>query len=284
MHTLGFSDAQMHTLPHAHPLRASDHPSHTDFLDRAVADILADSTALLSAVCRPDEPEGTHVVDLAAKGFHGLCLGSGHTLATAHGLLGAAVLVTVRRRLSETLAALGDWLRFAATWRIVPEVARPHIELIALHEAAHALATPIDGPPCAAALKTARQLSTAGIRMPTAAAMADTHGAAWAAALVVLCRRAAALRRHGTTLSGLFAAEAADFGIDFEDVARLVRTIPDHEPLRPLLADPIFLARIEHAIAPPDERARIIAANRTTARLDVPGERPTDPTKGNVPC
>jgi len=222
--------------------------------------------------------------------FLGLCRGSGHAVAEAYGMRGSAVMVrftaAVRKWVSEFSNPPELW-RYGRAREVAFSHATWEVEQIAAHEVAHALVADIDKPLASEAeaddVRGIANGSLAPIQLDREAA---GHGPAWAAAVAVLHLRA---KRHRSSMAELWHKVVIDegraYGFDMAAVLELVARVPEDEPLRPLLRDPIFLARIEHAIPPASERAAAIARIRNIAPPDVPanavdGAQPQEVSNG----
>lgn len=263
-------------------------------LDRMAAvpagELLRDAEALLRVVVWPDEP-ACRIIDLAVPdGHEGLSHGSGHRLARAHGCSdGIAVLVAFRRMLARWLALFDGYdLAPAMVIEAARRYARP-VEQTACHEAAHALASPIDEPLTDdAQVRLLRQLAIAPVAVSQVTPEAEGHGAPWAAGAAILYGRAARLRPAvAETWHEAARREFSRYGLEYDAVVRQVACIGDDEPLRALLCDPIWLARIERVIPPLADRAALIAARKpNTVPADGPSNTADDPhdESDGAPC
>jgi hypothetical protein len=232
---------------------------------RQLPRLIADAEALLSVAAYADLPAGCRIIG-CADGLAGFCLGSGHRLAQAHGCRQGAVAVGV--------AAEGALLKALEWWPDEPDAvlgeAGVMIESVACHELAHALVADIDGGLTAHEASVLRQLPGA-VKTPPPAPFertASDHGAAWAAASMILSRRCRQYRpwaRH--RWAELLGHDLRAVGIDADAVALAVGDVADELPLRELLASgAAVVARVAEAIPDEATRALLIAerANETT--------------------
>lgn len=231
--------------------------------------IVQEAEGLLSLAGWPDAPFGVRIVECTGEGLDGRSWGSGHRVASAHGLDGIAVMVACRkivdRWLEEPAGLTGpEW---AAAWsRKVVEVATVSVEQTSLHELAHALSHPLDAPLVdehqAAEYRSAASAASAGY---VAAVEAVHHGAAWAAAAAILYGRASLFRKElKGRWSFIVRREFERYGMSFDAVADAVAGISEDSPLRPLLSDKVFLSSVEAVIPPADERAALIEGKSAT--------------------
>lgn len=251
--------------------------------------VVADAEALMTVLAAPDEPAGIRLVHLTTPGFHGLCRGSGHAVAEAYGLSGAAVMVAFEESVRRWVAAFSNpeelW-RYDRAREVAIDHAGFEVEKTAAHEVAHALVAELDKPLAGESEADAiRGLSNGSFAPFPADREAADHNAAWSAAVAIIYTRAAKYRpKMRDYWAKAIDYEGRKYGFDMEAVAKLVARVPEDEPLRPLLRDPIFLARIEHAIPPASERAAAIA-KRNIAPPDVPanavdGAQPQEVSNG----
>jgi hypothetical protein len=237
--------------------------------------VVADAEALMTALAAPDEPAGIRLVEMVDPRFMGLAPGSGHRVAQAYGLQGSAVMVATTRTVRRWVAAFANpeelW-RYDRAREVAIAYSGFEVAQIAAHEVGHILVADIDKPLAseaeAEAIRGKALGSLASIPLDREAA---AHGPAWAAAVAILHLRA---KRHRSSMAELWHKVVIDegraYGFDMAAVLELVARVPEDEPLRPLLRDPIFLARIEHAIPPASERAAAIAQIRNIAPPGVP--------------
>lgn len=227
-----------------------------NIVQRQLGRIIADAEALLTVAAGPDLPAGLRIIDIAGGWLAGGSLGSGHGLARAYGCRpGArAVLVAAGHRLRFMLEAWPDDQTAA-----IGEAALG-IEAVAAHELCHALLADPDPELRPGEADILRALPAAvGVPRPSPAVRtAAVHGAAWAAAVVILaerCRRYRPGARH--RWPRVIADDLADYGIDAVAVAWAVGDVADDLPLRELLAGGI-LERVAEVIPGEAKRARII--------------------------
>lgn len=258
-------------------------------VDELVARATADAESLLGVVAAPDEPDGVRIVGgLAAPTVWGLCSGSGHAFARAHGFpSGLAVMVAGRRiaalhaaAAAETAGQLLVELRVPATAaaRLVARcrdssdtMATVAIEHTAAHELAHALAADTDTALDDARANALRDLPATFSRVDTPEISAAHHGPAWAAAAAIIYSRCQGIR---VAVAGKWAALSHDefvrYGMQYPEVAKAVAHIPYDAPLRSLLRDRDFMVRVEAAVPSREERVALIARRQHTAPPGVP--------------
>lgn len=234
--------------------------------------LIADAEALLGSAAWPDLPCGLRIVNCAAGRIAGFSLGSGHRLAQAHGHRPGAVAVAVAAEV-----ALQEAL---AVWADEPAAALGEagvvIELVAVHELAHAVTNDIDGELQPRDAELLRRLPLAAGRLPgtdTAERTARDHGAAWAAAVAILGRRCSHYRpgaRH--RWRELLDRDLRAYGIAPEAVADVVGDVADEGSLRELLAPgAAIVERVADAIPDEAARAALIAHRRNETTPAEPG-------------
>jgi len=232
--------------------------------------LIADAEALVSVAAWRDLPAGCRIIDIAGSRLAGFCSGSGHRLAEAHGFRAGAVAVGVAAE-SALRAALDVW---ADELPAALGEASLSIEYVAAHELAHALVADIDGSMRPGEADVLRSLPAAVGTVAVSDSperTAGTHGACWAAALVILTQRCEAARpRARHRWPELLTSDLRVVGIDAQAVAAAVGDVADETPLRDLVAAGSPIAcRVADAIPCEQERSGLIAAlhNTTPARL-----------------
>jgi hypothetical protein len=224
------------------------------------------ATALLQAVGARDFPDGVVVIGRQlAPGILGMSWGTGHRLAVANG-------DTSGRR-----AVLLDPLQTFRHYACVG------IEVVALHELAHALFAGDDiTDDQAAAAPTIDPAETVN-----ALGAAEAHHPGWAAAFAVYARRAIRLRPWADTLiEGTLNYDLGKYGYpDAGEILEALGPVDDDEHLGPLL-DPKSsrLQGLRDAMPLDDERAAVIAT-RGHYQVQAPAaaERPEADAGGALP-
>jgi hypothetical protein len=243
-------------------------PLSDNIVAKQLGRLVADAQALLAVAAWADLPAGLRIIPCDGRRLSGFCAGSGHKLAQAHGCRPGAVAVAVAAEdaLRVSLDVWADDLPAA-----LGEAALA-IEYTGAHEAAHALVNDIDGElrPGEANILRALPVAVGTVLVERRAEReARDHGAAWAAGIVILARRCAALRpRARHRWPELLDRDLRCRGLDPDAVADAVGDVCDEQPLRELLApSSATVARVAEAIPDEAERAAIIAAhwrNETT--------------------
>lgn len=240
-------------------------PLAENIVAKQLGRLVADAEALLGVAARRDLPAGLRIIPCDGSRLSGFSLGSGHRLAQAHGYRPGAVAVAV---------AAEDALRTALGWfpdepAFVLGEAGLKIEFVAAHELSHALVNDIDDELRPDEGDILRRLPAAVGTVHVqrrAKREARDHGAAWAAALVILAGRCAAFRpgaRH--RWRERLDHDLRGYGLDPVAVAEAVGDVADELPLRELLAPQgAIVARVAEAIADEAERAALIAARWQT--------------------
>jgi hypothetical protein len=259
---------------------------------------VADAESLLNVVAWPDEPDGVRIVELTAPTVWGLCSGSGHGFARAHGFpAGAAVMVAARRiadlhvdAAADTAQQLMADLRVPATaaGRLVARcrdsgctMATVAIEHTAAHELAHALAADTDTVLDDARANALRDLPAAFSRVEAPEISAAHHGPAWAAAAAIIYGRCQRIRAAvASKWAALSLAEFPRYGMQYAAVAKAVAAVADDTPIRSLLHDRAFMARVEAVVPTCDERVALIARRQDTAPTGVPPVAAADVSGG----
>jgi hypothetical protein len=227
--------------------------------------IARDAEALLTVIAPADFPAGVVLLPLNRADASGGCLGSGHALALANGCRPGAVALWVDAAafVHGFLAALPD----------EPDVgldsARVLVEEVALHEAAHALTSRLDG---VGGADDATAFVQAAEARPWRHLRPDDHGPAWAAAAVVLHGRAVRRRpaRERAARDAAIRDDVECYGFDFAAIADAVGSVPDVASLRELLSPGSDVMRRVAAVCRPEaERATFIEHRR---RQRVAGE------------
>ena len=267
-------------------------------LDEHLAAAVADAESLLNVVAWPDEPDGVRIVELTAPTVWGLCSGSGHGFARAHGFpAGAAVMVAGRRiaelhvdAAADTAQQLMAGLRLpaTATGRLVARcrdtgctMAIVAIEHTAAHELAHALAADVDADIDDARANALRDLPATFLRVETPEISAAHHGPAWAAAAAIIYGRCQRIRAAvAGKWAALSLAEFPRYGMQYAAVTKAVAAVADDTPIRSLLRDRGFMARVEAVVPSCDERVALIARRRDTAPTGVPPVAAADVSGG----
>jgi hypothetical protein len=228
---------------------------------RQLPRLIADAEALLSVAAWPDLPAGCRIIGIDGSRLAGFCSGSGHRFAQAHGCRPGAVAVGVAAEdaLRSALDVWADELPAALGEAAVA------IELVAAHEAAHALVADIDGELQPGQGDILRGLPSAVGTVAvigSAERTARDHGARWAAGLVILsqrCRQYRPRARH--RWNELLENDLQAVGIDTQAVADAVGDVADEVSLRDLLAaGGMIAARVAEAIPDETTRAALIAA------------------------
>jgi hypothetical protein len=273
-------------------------PTPDAALDELIVSAVADAESLLGVVAWPDEADGVRIVELTAPTVWGLCSGSGHLFARAHGFpAGAAVMVATRRiahlhadAAADTAQQLKADLRVPATaaGRLVDRcrdsgctMATVAIEHTAAHELAHALAADIDTALDDARANALRDLPATFSRVETPAISAAHHGPAWAAAAAIIYGRCHGIRAAvASKWATLSLAEFPRYGMQYAAVAEAVVAVTDDAPIRSLLRDRDFMARVEAVVPTCDERVALIARRQDTAPTGVPPVAAADVSGG----
>lgn len=236
---------------------------------RQLPRLIADAEALLSVAAWRDLPAGCRIIDIDGSRLAGFCSGSGHRLAQAHGFRQGAVAVGVAAE-SALRAALDVW---ADELPAALGEAAVAIEFVAAHELAHALVADIDGELRQGEGDILRRLPVAVGTVAVSDSherTARTHGAAWAAGLVILsqrCRQYRPRARH--RWQELLADDLRAVGIDAQAVAVAVGDVADEMSLRDLLAaGGTITARVAATIPDEAQRAALIAASRNETTPD----------------
>jgi hypothetical protein len=221
--------------------------------------ILADAAALVSVAAWADAPEGVAVLPVTGAPVGGVCFGSGHRTAVAEGLREGMLAVRVD---------VAGIIRTAIEEEPTDEAQAVYLagivaEAVACHEVAHGLVSPLDRPMSReAAIESLAGLDANDWGRPSPAREAEGHNARWAAANIILQRRAARLRRHEERgFRDLFLrADLAGYGLDLDAIADALGRVPDEARLRDLLAAGGEVDRRLAAVCPGvEERAAVIA-------------------------
>jgi len=250
---------------------------------------VADAESLLNVVAWPDVPDGVRIVHTTANGVYGLCTGSGHALAAAHGLPGCAVMVAALRIQTRYRAvamesisdedrylartATGSVLLASRVNAIADRLVASRVAFTAAHELAHALAAAVDQRPDDKEFARLRALPTTHQPDLDPEFTARSHGAPWAALAAILYRRVIELRPGLAKEWHRWAVlEFEGYGMAFAPVAEHVANISDSMPLRHLARDREFIASVESLVPPQSQRADLIALRRSSDQLpqDVP--------------
>ena len=258
-------------------------------LDEYLAAAVADAESLLNVVAWPDEPDGVRIVQTTANGIYGLCTGSGHALAAAHGLPGCAVMVAALRIQTryravamEVIAdedrhlartAAGSVLLASRVNAIADRLVASRVAFTAAHELAHALAAAVDQRPDDKESARLRALPTTHEPDLNPEFTARSHGARWAALAAIIYRRVLELRPALANEWQRWAvSEFESYGMTFAPVAEHVANISDSMPLRHLARDSQFIASVESLVPPQSQRADLIALRRSSDQFpqDVP--------------
>lgn len=273
-------------------------PAPDAALDALIVSAVADTESLLGVVAWPDEPDGVRIVELTAPTVWGLCSGSGHGFARAHGFpAGAAVMVAAWRiaalhadAAADTARQLMADLRVPATaaGRLVARcrdsgctMATVAIEHTAAHELAHALAADLDADLDDARANALRDLPATFSRVEAPEISAAHHGPAWAAAAAIIYGRCQRIRAAvAGKWAALSLAEFPRYGMQYAAVAEAVAVVADDTPIRSLLRDRDFMARVEAVVPTCDERVALIARRRDTAPTGVPPVAAADVSGG----
>lgn len=237
--------------------------------------LIADAEWLLTVAAWSDLPAGVRIIDIPGGAISGFCLGSGHRFAQAHGCRPGAVAFAVA---AEDALRCG-LRRWPDELPIAMAEAGVMIETVAAHEMAHALVADIDGDLLPGQSSLLRQLPAAvGSAVVVAAddfaeRKARDHGAAWAAAIVILSQRCRQYRpgaRHRWDV--LIKRDLQAVGIDADAVEEAVVDVADELPLRDLLQPgSAVVARVAAAIPNQSQRAALIAAALHETTPDQPG-------------
>lgn len=220
--------------------------------------LVRDAEAVLAVAAWADLPAGVAVLPVTRADAGGLSFGSGHLMATAHGLPPGAVAVQVD--------AAGI-LRLSVAESIEnPEVglkvARQFIEHVAIHEAAHALVAPLDPEVSAAQAKAIVAARVAGPTNEEAAC----HHPRWAAALVILSRRMLDLRpaAERAVRERIVRADIGHYGLDAAAIDAALGEVDADCSLRELLAPGGAVAdRVDAACPSVAERRAFIEHRRS---------------------
>jgi hypothetical protein len=219
--------------------------------------LVRDAEALLAVAAWADLPAGIAVLPATRADAAGLSLGSGHTMAAAHGLPPGTVAVQVDAR---------GIMRFSVAEAIeAPEVglkvARQFIEHVAIHEAAHAIVSPLDAE---VSVAEAKAIVAACIERPTNEEAA-CHDARWAAALVILSRRMLGLRPRAerAVRENIVRGDIAHYGLDADAIAEALGEVDADSSVRKLLTPGGAVAdRVAAACPPVAERRAWIEHRR----------------------
>jgi hypothetical protein len=267
-------------------------------LDELIARAVPDAESLLGVVAWPDEADGVRIVELTAPTVWGLCSGSGHLFARAHGFpAGAAVMVAARRIAALHVDAAADTAQqlladlrvpaAAAGWLVARcrdsgcTMATVAIEHTAAHELGHALAADVDADIDDARANALRDLPTSFSRVETPEISAAHHGPAWAAAAAIIYGRCQRIRAAvAGKWAALSLAEFPRYGMQYAAVAEAVAVVADDTPIRSLLRDRDFMARVEAVVPTCDQRVAMIARRRDTAPTGVPPVAAADVSGG----
>lgn len=221
--------------------------------------LIRDAEALLTVAGWPDAPAGVAVLPLADRpDASGSSLGSGHTLAIAHGRRPGAVAVFVD---AAGILRPALWAAPESPDYVIG-VARQWVEAIAVHELAHAVVAEPDAVLTCDADAAARV--AAALKLPPGIG-ADVHGPRWAAAVVVLTGRAIELRpaheRRGREDAARY--DLSRYGFDADAIRDAVGPVAADASLRELLAADGAAARRVAAVCPPvAERQALIDIRR----------------------
>lgn len=276
--------------PAASPAAPADLIASQINLDAAKSFAVDTVHGLLAAVMRADEPGGVRCLPIWSDRVDGLCVGSGHGVAAAHGITtGIAVFVAADAMASRILHAvatrLADAMRDAGLdatrWHgraaalTAPAIERAvawEILGVAAHEVAHAVALPLDTtPPSETAASKLRALATDCAVRLDAEWKVRYHGPDWAAAYAIVAARLSTLEPDcQPALQQRMRADTEMFGgIDFDAVAAVVADVPHDAAIRPLLADADFVARVSAVVPTADERLAKLSAAEGPARSTV---------------
>jgi hypothetical protein len=247
-------------------------PLVDNIVAKQLGGLTADAEALLSVAAWPDLPAGLRIIDCDGSLLSGFCSGSGHSLAQAHGFRPGTVAVAVAAEAA---------LRVALEWwpddpdAVVGE-AGVMIEAVGVHEAAHALVADIDGELRPGEGDLLRRLPAAVgslLKADSAERTARDHGAAWAAALVILAHRCQRYRPGARHRWGeLLDRDLRAHGLDVQAVADAVGDVADELPLRALLVPGgDLVGRVAEAIPCNEDRAALIAAQSNETASADPG-------------
>jgi hypothetical protein len=237
--------------------------------------LLRNAESLVGVVAWPDYPDGLAVVEPPGGFEVGFSIGSGHLLAEAigHRFRPAAVAVGAAAMLRIELLAAGLDEPEDAVARVWVDV-----EVIALHEAAHAIVAPLDAPGDAKRIAACRAVACdLGEFRP--AEWIASHGPAWALAYATLCRRAFRFRPNtAQAMRTIVAADMAAHGIDADLLFSIAAEIGDEARLRKLVHRADLLGRAAAAVAPDAER--IASVEKVIARPRAGRGSIGDDTKG----
>jgi hypothetical protein len=227
---------------------------------RCVPAIRKDAESLVSVAAWGDAPAGVVLLPMSdADGLvGGSCLGSGETLARVHGCREGAIAVRLNVA-AMVRSALAD---AAGDTEQASELARIICEAVACHEVAHAVVAPadeqLDGPEAIALVERAARRRRAGY---SAAVEAGHHDARWAAANVVMQRRAMALRPawERRPRETFLRRDLERYGHELDAIANALGAVAEGDRIRELLAPGSAAARrVEAACRPDAERTAII--------------------------
>lgn len=276
--------------PAASPATPADLIASQINLDAAKSFAVDTVHGLLAAVMRADEPGGVRCLPVWSDGIDGLCVGSGHGVAAAHGIdTGTAVFVALDsiagRTVSSVTTQLADALRDDGIdvnrWHArAAAIAAPVIEqavawqilAVAAHEVAHAVALPLDTtPPTETAAAGLRALATEYSKTDDSGFQVRYHGPDWAAAFAIVAARLIAIEPdcHRALHQRMLSDGEMLGGIDFDAVAAVVADVPHDAAIRPLLADADFVARVSAVVPTADERLAKLSAVEGPARSAV---------------
>ena len=263
-------------------------PTPDAALDALIVSAVANAESLLGVVAWPDEPD-VRIVQTTASGIYGLCTGSGHALAAAHGLPGCAVMVAALRIQTRYRAvameiiadedrhlartAAGSVLLASRVNAIADRLVASRVAFTAAHELAHALAAAVDQRPDDKESTRLRALPTTHEPDLDPEFTARSHGARWAALAAIIYRRVIELRPALAKEWHRWAVlEFESYGMTFAPVAERVASISDSMPLRRLARDRQFIASVESLVPTQSHRADLIARRRSSDQLpqDVP--------------
>jgi hypothetical protein len=226
--------------------------------------IARNASALCAVIAWSDAPAGVAVLPAVDGGDRagGCCIGSGHTLARAHGYREGVIAVRVNVA-NIIRAALSDTAGDAVE---AIELATVFCESVACHEVAHAVVAPLDQPrDVAQAVALVGRVDQNQMQRKSADAEAAGHHPRWAAAYVVLQRRAMEVRPavERSAREAFLRADLQGYGHDLDAVADALGDVAPDASLRKLLAPGSGAAiRVAEACRPAAECAAIIEHDR----------------------